>query len=153
MILQSWRYPSFVDDFTRRSQADLDTQATPEKGTRRPGCSSLIFAMMLSACAGTPLIYPPTPDHAGALRVAEVMGLVAGDELAEPYYEALRDSGIADSQIRSGSVAAGRSGSGKSMLEKALPAGAAPADKVRAMRASGCRTIRGCGTAFSTATG
>jgi hypothetical protein len=36
------------------------------------------------------------------------MGLVAGDELAEPYYQALRDSGISDSRIRSGSVAAGR---------------------------------------------
>jgi hypothetical protein len=68
----------------------------------------LFVATPLLACAGTLIIYPPTPNHAGVLRVAEVMELVPGPELPEPYRRALLENGISDTAVRSGALAIGR---------------------------------------------
>ena len=69
---------------------------------------SLIVVLILTGCAGTPVIYPHTPGHVGALRVAEIMELKSGKELPKIYFQALKDSGISDTKIQQGTLAAGR---------------------------------------------
>ena len=49
----------------------------------------LVVPILLAGCAGTLVVYPPTSEHAGALRVAEVMELVPGNDLHESYYPVL----------------------------------------------------------------
>ncbi len=69
---------------------------------------SLSSVVLLSGCAGTPVIYPHTSGHAGALRVTEIMGWKSGPELPEIYRQALRESGISDVEIQLGSIGVGR---------------------------------------------
>jgi hypothetical protein len=70
----------------------------------------LTLALILSGCASAPpVIFPHTPDHAGALRVTEIMDLVSGKEFSEEFFQVTKDnSGFSDMNIRQGAMAAGR---------------------------------------------
>jgi hypothetical protein len=73
------------------------------------------FALMTcvlvgAGCAGTPIIYPPTEDHAGALRVVELMMMDSCEDAPEshPISQACMESGITPAEFRAGSLARGR---------------------------------------------
>jgi len=69
---------------------------------------AISLAMLCIGCAGTMIVYPPTVDHAGAIRVAEVMDVSPGHDLPEPRSRVLYQSGISQDALHAGSVAIGR---------------------------------------------
>jgi hypothetical protein len=72
---------------------------------------ALITCVLVGAsCAGTPIIYPPTEDHAGVLRVVELMVTESCEDASEshPISQACMESGITLAEFRAGSFARGR---------------------------------------------
>lgn len=75
---------------------------------------TLIITVSLTSCAGVAggvsKVHPPTRDHTGAVRLAEVMQLKTRQEIVSlgPHYQHILASGIRDANLHDGSLAAGR---------------------------------------------
>jgi hypothetical protein len=83
----------------------------PKWGALVSGLALMTFVCGGSGCAGgTPIVYPPTAEHAGVLRVVEVFEIERGQEFPEsnPYFELSIESGITPAQFRAGQFARGR---------------------------------------------
>jgi hypothetical protein len=96
-----------------RTGANLDAiQADAGHGRETPVMIRSLLAVSLAifcmGCAGTMIVYPPTSDHAGALRVAEVMDVSPGHDLPEPRSRVLYQAGISQDALQAGSIAIGR---------------------------------------------